>query len=94
MNIINKIRHVLTIKKENKQQKLYISKTNLGPRYKDVNFDLTALMSDDLKYLKGFRISEPKREVEYLISNKTENKINNVEEEKGREEENTEEEYL
>jgi hypothetical protein len=93
VNIINKIRHVLTIKKENKQQKLYISKTNLGPRYKDVNFDLTALMSDDLKYLKGFRISEPKREVEYLISNKTENKINNVEEEKEKEE-NTEEEYL
>ena len=94
VNIVNKLRHVLSLKKENNEQRLNILKTNLGPKYRDVYFNVNATVDANFQYLKCFNISEPiiKNENNSKF-NKPGNNINNAEEEKEKEE-NTEEEYL
>ena len=81
VNIKNKLRHVLTMKKDKELNKLFINKSNLGTKYKDKEFIINPLLSEDLSFLKGFHISAPEQILAEIIENSKKNTAEIIENE-------------
>ncbi len=81
VNIKNKLRHVLTLKNNNGIQKIIINKTNLGVKYRNKEFILNTMLSEDLSFLKGFHISAPEQILAEIIENSKKNTAEIIENE-------------
>ena len=73
VNIKNKLRHVLIIKNNKGLNKLIVKKTNLGTKYRDKEFIINPLLSEDLSILKGFHISTPEQIIEEMTEKSKKN---------------------
>ena len=73
VNIKNKLRHVLKMRKDKGLSKLLIDKTNLGVKYRDKEFIINPLLSEDLSILKGFHISTPEQIIEEMTEKSKKN---------------------
>ena len=81
VNIKNKLRHVLTMKKDKELNKLFINKSNLGTKYKNKEFIIDPLLSEDLSFLKGFHVLAPEQILAEIIENSKKNTAEIIENE-------------